>query len=73
MIKLPLTFFALVFGSVALAESGDFNLVESRGFDLELGPYLSSVDYREKMIFLSVGDYQVSKGVTLPITLFQSH
>lgn len=48
MIKLPFTFFALVFGSVALAESDDFNLVKSRGFDLELGPYLSSVDYREK-------------------------
>lgn len=48
MIKLPFTVFAILFSFFALAESGDFNLVESRGFDLELGPSLSTIDYSEK-------------------------
>jgi hypothetical protein len=62
MIKLPFTVLVSLFGSFALAESGDFNLVESRGFDLELGPYLSSVDYREKNDISQSGGLSGIKG-----------
>lgn len=48
MIKLPFFCFSILFSFAALAESNDLTGMESRGFDLELGPYLSTIDYSEK-------------------------
>ncbi|RBP83203.1 hypothetical protein EBI01_11625 [Marinomonas rhizomae] len=54
MIKLPFTFFAMLFTS--------FTFAESRGFDLELGPYLSSMDYSEKKDISQTGGLSGIKG-----------